>query len=188
MEHREGSKANKIVTIPNILSLVRLCLIPVFMWLYLGKGSVMWAAIVLVASGLTDLADGWIARRFDMISDLGKALDPIADKLTQAAVLLCLVFRFPALWVALGVLVVKEISLAVTALLALRKSGVVNGARWHGKVTTTLLYAVMFLHLAWPDMPRGCSAGLTAGCVVMMLVSMALYATGHIKTITAQEP
>ena len=183
MIHGEGSKENKIVTIPNLLSLVRLCLIPVFMWLYLGRHDHVWATVVLVASGLTDMADGWVARRFNMISDLGKILDPIADKLTQAAVLLCLVFRFPFLRIALGVLVVKELFLAVAAALALRKSGEVHGARWHGKVTTTLLYAVMFVHLVWPQIPGGCSACLTAICVVMMLISMVLYAAGHIKII-----
>ena len=84
----------RILTIPNILSFFRLCLIPLFVWLYCVKKDYMWTAIVLLLSGATDMADGYIARRFQMVSALGKVLDPIADKLTQGAMLLCLFTRF----------------------------------------------------------------------------------------------
>ena len=83
----------KIITIPNILSFFRLCLIPVIIWLYTVEKNDAAAGAVLILSGATDVADGFIARHFHMISDLGKVLDPIADKLTQAAMLFSLCTR-----------------------------------------------------------------------------------------------
>ena len=76
----------QILTIPNMLSFLRLALIPVILWLYL-SGELVWAAVVIVLSSITDIVDGYIARTFNMISDFGKAIDPVADKLTQIAVL-----------------------------------------------------------------------------------------------------
>ena len=90
-----GKSENKIFTIPNLLSFLRICLIPVIIWLYLVKDNSIWAGFALIFSGVTDVLDGYIARRFQMISDFGKVLDPVADKLTQAAILICLSIRFP---------------------------------------------------------------------------------------------
>ena len=101
-----NSTQKKIVTIPNILSFFRLCLIPVIIWLYIGEKNYLWAGIVLILSGATDLADGFIARHFHMISDLGKVLDPVADKLTQAAMLFCLCTRFPLMILPLVLMIV----------------------------------------------------------------------------------
>ena len=173
----------KIFTIPNILSMFRLCLIPVFVWLYCAKEEYSLTAGVLSLSGLTDLADGFIARRFHMVSDLGKILDPVADKLTQAAMLFCLVMRFPMMWSILLLLFVKEISTGVTALLVVRKSGVVTGAVWHGKATTALLYAVMLLHLVWFHIPPAVSNLLIGLCIAMMLYSWARYGWHNIKSL-----
>ncbi len=97
-------KGKQILTIPNLLSVFRILLIPLIVWLYCGKQDYLLAAWVLLLSGVTDIADGFIARRFRMVSDLGKVLDPIADKLTQTAALVCLLTRFRAVWWLLGVL------------------------------------------------------------------------------------
>ena len=77
-------------TVPNILSLFRIALIPVLVLTYLSCDDIWLPASVLVLSGLTDLLDGWIARHFNQISEIGKLLDPIADKLTQFTVVVCL--------------------------------------------------------------------------------------------------
>ncbi|MBP5256377.1 MAG: CDP-alcohol phosphatidyltransferase family protein, partial [Clostridia bacterium] len=82
----------KIFTIPNLMSMFRLVLIPVILILYI-KEKYVAAGVTFLISGITDVIDGWVARRFNMVSDLGKALDPAADKLTQAAALLCISFR-----------------------------------------------------------------------------------------------
>ncbi len=91
--HRIFSK-DQVLTIPNLLNVIRLVLIPLIVWLYVGKQAYSAAVIVILISGATDIIDGAIARRFHMVSDLGKILDPVADKLTQAAVILCLAVKY----------------------------------------------------------------------------------------------
>ena len=105
---------------------LRLLLIPVFCYLYLAKEAYHWAAGVVLLSSLTDLFDGMIARKFNMITNLGKALDPIADKLTHGALALCLAFRYPQMWVLFGLMVLKEGYMVVMGLLFLRKGKMLN--------------------------------------------------------------
>ena len=112
----------KIFTIPNLLSFLRLVMIPWFVWEYLDQENSIGTALILLLSGFTDTIDGMIARRFNMVSNLGKALDPVADKLTQIAMIACLVIRFPHMWVVLGVLVVKELFVLITSLLSIHKT------------------------------------------------------------------
>ena len=78
-----------------------------------------------------------------MVSDLGKILDPIADKLTQAAMLLCLLISFPLMLFPLLLMACKELFMAVTGTLIIRKTGMVPGAAWHGKAATVLLYTCL---------------------------------------------
>ena len=175
MYQEESNQWKQIATIPNLLSLGRIILIPLFMWLYCVKNEPMWTAAILLLSGLTDAADGFIARRFHMVSDFGKALDPIADKITQAAMLLCLISHFPRMMIPFVLLLIKEVVLGVTSLLAIRKTGRVESADWHGKITTVLLYGTMTVHLLWTNIPMAVSDALIAACVLMMLISFVLY-------------
>ena len=99
---------NKIITIPNILSFFRICLIPVIVWLYNVKQDYLWTLFILLLSAVTDIVDGIIARKCNMISDFGKAFDPVADKLTQMAMLFCLVSRFPYMMIPLCFLWLKK--------------------------------------------------------------------------------
>lgn len=98
-ENESKRLPEKIFTIPNLLSLFRLCLIPVIIRLYCAQHNYLRTTLVLTISGITDIADGIIARKFHMISDFGKIFDPVADKLTQIAMLFCLVTRFPHMMV-----------------------------------------------------------------------------------------
>ena len=175
METQAKDYSNKIITIPNLMSFFRLCLIPVCAWLYLKKEDYLWTTIVLLISGLTDIADGFIARRFNMISNFGKMFDPVADKLTQLVMLACLITRFPLMWAPVVLLVVKEAIDTVTGLMVIRRTGQVLGAEWHGKVVTFLLYMTIALHLLWFNIPAGASNIAILACVVMMLVSLVKY-------------
>lgn len=182
-EGSTGSSQSKILTIPNLLSFFRLCMIPVFMWLYCVERNYLWTGIILIISGLTDTVDGIIARKFNMISDLGKVLDPIADKVTQAAMLFCLLTRFPLMIAPLALMVVKEFFMGVTGLLVIQKTGKVFGADWHGKVNTWLLYAMMIIHVFWYNIPDVVSKVLIGICVVMMLISLVLYGRHNLKAL-----
>ena len=175
----------KILTVPNLLSALRILLIPIFMWTYLRREDITATVVLLAASGLTDMLDGFVARRFHMVSEFGKALDPLADKLTQLAMLCCLVLRFPRLLWLIIVLCVKESFVAATQLRVLHRTDMVLGAEWHGKLTTLLLYAVMLLHLLWLYLPDQLSWFLELLCVVMLLLSGVLYGIRNIRAARA---
>ena len=177
----------KVFTFPNILSFFRLCLIPAIVWSYCVEQNYLLAGSVLIVSGLTDIVDGFIARKFNMVSDLGKILDPIADKLTQAAMLLCLLLRFPLLWILLVLVLVKEIFMCITGLMVIKKTGSVYGAKWHGKVATCLLYATMILHVFWNEITPVVSIVSTLACAVMIVISFILYSIQNIKKLKSRE-
>ena len=112
-EVNQEENLNRIITVPNLLSFFRFCLIPVIIWSYCVKENPLLAGEILLLSGLTDLADGYIARRFHRISNLGKILDPVADKLTQAAMLICLFTRFPHVLLLIVIMAGKESSKSI---------------------------------------------------------------------------
>ena len=183
----ENKTENKILTIPNLLSLFRLILIPVIIWLYWFRKDYFPAGVLLIISGVTDLADGYIARHFNAVSNVGKILDPIADKLTQAAMLFCLVTRFPLMAAPFGFLVIKEVFIGTTGLLMIRKTGKVVGADFHGKVATTLLYAMMILHIFWIDIPSAVSAVSILICLVSMAFTLLTYGSRNMRVLQGQE-
>ena len=178
-----GRYQKKILTVPNILSFFRLCLIPVIVWLYVGKQDYLWTLLILTLSGIKDIVDGIIARKFNMISDFGKAFDPVADKLTQMAMLFCLVSRFKYMIIPFILLVVKEVTTGITALISIKRTGTVKGAVWHGKLTTVSLYAMMAIHVVWFNIPRAVSMILVGVCLGIMLMSFIMYAMQNIKAI-----
>ncbi len=186
MEYSKEGCRHKILTIPNMLSFFRLCLIPLIVWQYAVRRNYFISICLLALSGLTDAADGIIARKFNMGSDFGKAFDPVADKLTQIAVLFCLITRFPNMWITLILLALKEIFAGITGLM-LVKRGIINGAVWHGKVTTALLYATMLIHMAWANILPTVSNILIGVCTVMIVLSGVLYGIQNVKCLRLRE-
>ena len=179
---------DRILTLPNLLSFLRICLIPLFIWLYFNHKESGLAAVVFIISGFTDVIDGIIARKFNMVSDFGKFFDPIADKLTQITVMACLIFDYPLLSVMLGLLAVKEMLAAILNMITLKKTGFVVAAVWHGKLTTVVIYATIFVHLVWPLFTSALTLDLIsklfiAASIVIMLFSAVLYTISDIKTI-----
>ena len=182
----EGSQKehlNRIITVPNLLSFFRFCLIPVIIWNYCVKENPLLAGEILLLSGLTDLADGYIARRFHMISNLGKILNPVADKLTQAAMLICSFTRFPHMLPLIVIMAVKELYMAVSGCLVIRKTGKVHGADWHGKIVTFLLYGTVAVHIIWFHITPMVSDLLIGLCAIMMVVSVVLYIIKNTRTV-----
>ena len=147
-----------VLTIPNLLSLFRLMLIPVYVLIYLNAAE-MWeyflAAAILAVSCLTDMLDGKIARRFHMISTLGKILDPIADKLTQFTLTLCLSIRYPVLRFVLVLFVIKESFQGIIGLMNLRRGKMLPGALLAGKICTTVLFISLIVLVLMPDLNQG---------------------------------
>lgn len=184
----EKEYTNKMITIPNVMSVFRLVLIPLFVWLYCAREEYLWAAFVLFVSGVTDVADGWVARKFNMISEVGKALDPIADKLNQMAVLICLMTRFPMMLVLVILFFIKECVMGITGLLVIRKTGKVYGADWHGKLNTCLLYLVITTHILWSDIPVALSDVLLCICFAAMIASLVLYTMRNCRILKEKQP
>jgi cardiolipin synthase len=148
------SLSDRVLTLPNVLSLIRLLGVPLFLWLLLGPRADGWAIVVLALSGATDWADGKLARALGQSSRLGALLDPAADRLYIVATLIAFLLRdVVPLWVVL-LLLGRELVLGVTLLL-------LRGAGWPplqvhylGKAATfLLLYAFPMLLLADGDNP-----------------------------------
>lgn len=168
----------EVFTIPNILSYFRLILIPLFVYWYLTARSpqeFFRAAAALGASGLTDLFDGRIARRFHQVTELGIVLDPIADKLTEGAVVLCLATRYRWMWLLVALYVVKEGFMAVAGLVLLRRGKKLNGAKWFGKVCTFVFYIVTVLLILWTDIPLAAANALILLCGGVMAFTLIMY-------------
>lgn len=157
--------------VPNVLSLVRIFLVPVFLVLYLNHRD-MWAFGVLVLSGLTDAVDGFVARRFNQITDCGKLLDPISDKLTQVAVVIALATRFGELLPLAVLCFVKELCQAIGGAIMLKKQCEVRGSKWFGKVSTVVFYAGMSALVLFdlPGLVRWLLVGLAGGCMLVAFV------------------
>ena len=177
-KHRNLERAGKadtdrILTIPNVLSFFRLALIPVIIVLY-AKNEVWWAFGMLVLSGVTDVVDGWVARTYHMVSNFGKAIDPVADKLTQIAVLLCLMPM--KCWWVVGILVLKEVSIGIMTLLTLHHTGMVYGAGWYGKLCTAVIYLSMFVLMLWRTAPDWFLYADAALCACLILLAFVKYA------------
>ncbi len=173
---------DQILTIPNILSFFRLALIPVIVCLYVFDERI-WTTVVILFSGLTDIIDGLIARRFNMTSDFGKAIDPLADKLTQLAVLICLASEQLLILLPIAVMVVKEISAFVLRLIVFKKTEEVDSAKWHGKLNTVLLHTIILLHVIWTTIPETVSTVSILVCTSMMILSCTLYSIASAKTL-----
>lgn len=176
------------MTIPNMLSCFRIALIPAFIWQYINVPDdqiALWPILILILSGITDILDGFIARRFNMISDLGKMLDPVADKMTQAAVIGCLMFRFPELMILFVVYVIKELVMMIGGLVMLKgKKKRVPYAKWYGKISTFEMYFAMALLLVFPAIGKHPVGIWTIIAVSMFLVIFALakYLMDYLKT------
>lgn len=166
--------------IPNALSLVRLLLLPVFAVLYL-KNNLYWALGVLVLSGVTDLLDGIIARKCNQITEIGKLLDPIADKITQVTVLVCLTVRNPALIPLVIICLVKETLQLIGGWILLSRNEVIRGSKWCGKVSTFTFYIAMLIVAFWKPLSRELMVALIALVAITMLFSFFMYMSVYIK-------
>ena len=174
---------SQIFSVPNLLSFFRIALIPAIVWSYCALDSYPIALALIILSGITDIADGFIARRFNMVTDFGKALDPLADKLTQATIMLCLVTRFPLMWLLLVLLSVKEISSLILRLMIFTRTEKVYGARWHGKLATVTIYLTSALHVIWYAIPKALSDSLIVTTAAVMFLSFAMYTAAGIRRL-----
>lgn len=172
----------EILTIPNLLSLFRLVLIPVYVSIYLNardNDDYFLAAAILAVSCLTDLIDGKIARHFNMISTVGKILDPLADKLTQFSLIMCLASTYPVLWYMIGLFFVKELFQLIAGAINLRKGKMLKGALISGKVCTTILFLSLIVMVMMPNLKESVVTIITIVDCVFLVIAFADYAFAY---------
>ena len=168
----------EIFTVPNLLSIFRLVLIPVYIVIYLNATQTheyLIAGTILAVSCLTDMIDGKIARHFNLITHLGKLLDPVADKLTQFALTVCLSLRYPALRPVLILFVVKESFQLIAMLVNLRKGKALKGALISGKICTTVLFVSLILLVLFPLMPSSAVQSIAVADTACLLTAFICY-------------
>lgn len=172
----------EIITIPNLLSLFRIVLIPVYMNLYLDATEdrqYLVAGSILAVSCLTDMADGFIARNFHMISNVGKVLDPLADKLTQLALILSLCAKYTVLYPVLGLFLIKEIFQGGAFLFFAQKGKALPGALFAGKLCTTVLFCSLILMVMFPRIHPKAVTFLTLVDAGFLLYSFGSYIAAY---------
>lgn len=128
--------------IPNVLTTLRIIMVFLFVYLYFSPLSYRYIAAgsVFALAGATDVIDGYLARRFKVVSHLGKILDPVADKLMQIAVFICLYLEKLIPWWLLLLFATKEFILLLGGALILKRGKKMESSNWYGKVATVLIY------------------------------------------------
>lgn len=168
----------EIFTIPNLLSLFRLLLIPVYMTIYLNAAQTkdyIAAAIILAVSCLTDMVDGKIARKYNMISTIGKVLDPIADKVTQFTLIICLSIKYPILWHLVVLFVIKESFQFFAGLVTFRKGRMLTGALITGKICTAVLFVSLTMMILLPNITSQAVNIITIVDGIFMIIAFGDY-------------
>lgn len=180
---QENKYQNRIITIPNLLTGIRLLLIPLFIYLYCARKEMLWSAVVIVASGLSDMLDGYIARKYRMESNLGRVLDPAADKLAQAAMCLAMIYRYPIMFWLLIFFAVKELAMVLLGYFYMRRTGIVNSARWYGKASSIVQYVVMLSLILNPEISEYSAYVLISLCMATHVISLFSYVVFYIRSL-----
>ena len=168
----------EFLSIPNIMGYFRILLIPIFCYLFLTAKTdrdYQIVACIVLLSAVTDFLDGLIARKCNMITELGKFIDPVADKMTHAAIAICLVFKFPLMLLIVGIMLLKEGFMAVMGYIKLKEGKKLDGAMWFGKVCTALQFLVVFILLLFPSLPLHVANTMILVCGAGMLFTLIMY-------------
>ena len=135
----------KLKHIPNILSVIRILLVFVFVFVLFALDEPVWAIIIFLIAGATDVVDGFLARKFNWITNLGKILDPFADKLMQCTVLICFLIKgYIPLWFVIPFFI-KEGATLLIGLIVIKRRNVVVVSKWYGKAAVCFFYATVVI-------------------------------------------
>lgn len=165
-------KTKDLWTIPNIIGYIRMGMIPFILYYFIHE-QYMISSILLLISTLSDLVDGTIARKFNMVTDLGKILDPIADKLTHFAIGIGLMFKYPLMKGLVLLMIGKEGYMAFKGIQNLKKGKMMNGAFNCGKVCTASLFIGLFILFLFPNISI-----IWANAIILVLMAIMLYTWG----------
>lgn len=173
--------------IPNILSIIRLLLVPVFVYLYT-KGHIIAAVCVFVAAGITDVLDGYLARKYDCTSVAGKVLDPLADKLMQLCAFICLYSsHLIPVWMPI-IYFIKELLTVIGAAFVFKKSRFVVKSNIFGKAATVLVFAAVCVIIVFGKaIPTWAVNTICAFVCVYFVFSCLIYAYGYVRPVSKKQ-
>lgn len=180
----------ELFSIPNLLGYLRLILVPVFLILYYradSRAEYLAAFGILATAMLTDFSDGKIARRFNMVTDFGKALDPVADKVVQGSVAIAVCFRFHNMLFFLLVFILKEIYMAVMGVYLIKTRKFWTPAQWYGKITTAVVDVSVFALLLIPGIPERAADIIIAVLIGFVIFCLIKYMQFHKKILEKNE-
>lgn len=183
---RDHLKKEDIWTIPNVISMLRIALIPSIIWLYCVPKNYTAAIILIIISGISDIVDGKIARKFNMVSNFGKFLDPVADKMTQGTLIICLISRYKWMIALIVFFILKEAVMFLAGYIVFKSTDSVNSAQWHGKLSTVILYSVMFVLILFTNIPEICANVLIIVCAGVMAMSLWMYLSFYHKLVKSK--
>lgn len=131
--------------LPNLITCIRFFLIPVYFLAFFSHSpySMGWALTVLLLAGLTDIVDGYLARKYHWVSEVGKLLDPLADKLTMLSVILSFIIDGRISWLAAALLILRDAAMIVVSLIFHLRGKKTMPANVWGKATTVLYYITL---------------------------------------------
>lgn len=182
----------KLKYIPNILSCIRIALVAVFIccFFYDYPNNLIKAVIIFLVAGLTDVVDGFLARKFKWISNVGKVLDPLADKLMQCTVLVCMTIKeIIPVWVVIP-FILKEVLILSGGLFMIKKRSVVAVSNIYGKLTVVFFYAAVVFCIVGRDYLAKNPFVLYLICTLVLMVAMSAlinYVFAYFKTIKKNE-
>ena len=176
----------EIFSIPNLMGYFRILMLPVFLACYNRANTPKEYGLafgLLAVIFLSDALDGFVARKFNMITNLGKMLDPIADKLVQGTLTLAVALRHPLMKVFFVIFLIKEIYMGLMGLYLLRAKNTLNGAQWYGKLCTAVMDAGVLMMLFLPNLAAGISNAIIAVMIAVNLFSLVMYVKFHVGLI-----
>lgn len=172
----------EIFSIPNILCYFRILLVPVFLYTYFTAESTsghILSASVLIISSMSDFLDGYIARKYNMITELGKLIDPVADKLTQFVVACTLMYTYPAFGWLVAIIVLKDGMLLFVGYFIYKKTGKhLEQAEMPGKIATAFFFMISILLVAFYIPGTFVANVMIYSNVGLMILAMFYYSRG----------
>ncbi len=172
----------QVLTIPNAMSAFRILLIPFIIWTYASDRHYLAFALVLV-SALSDMLDGLVARKLNMVSDFGKFIDPVADKLTQAAILICLMTQHSHIYILFIILAVKELVTLWLGAAVFNRHDSVHSAKWYGKLCTVVLEGATMLLMVLPNASENLVHLFIFICACVLIFAFIMYALLYLKML-----
>lgn len=172
----------EILFIPNLLSLFRLMVVPIYIkiyWYETMPHHYLIAGCLIVLSCITDMLDGKIARRYHMVTTLGKILDPLADKITQFSLILCLSLNYPVLRFLMAVFFIKEIFQLTIGAIYIKKGKILTGALLPGKICTTVLFVSLSFLVFFPAIEESMVETIAFINIGFLLLSFLAYAGAY---------